>query len=119
MQIERNWAGNYAYRAERIHVPGSLDEVASIVAAARRLRVLGSRHSFTDIADSTELLSLAELPADVVIDRDASTVSFSAGLTLRPTGRRAERGRACAGEPRLAAAHLGRGRGRHRHARIG
>ena len=81
MQIERNWAGNYAYRAERIHMPGSLDEVASIVASARRLRVLGSRHSFTDIADSTELLSLAELPADVVIDRDASTVSFSAGLT--------------------------------------
>jgi xylitol oxidase len=64
-----------------LHVPQSLDEVASIVASATRLRVLGSRHSFTGIADSTELLSLAELPADVVVDHDASTVSFSAGLT--------------------------------------
>ena len=79
--IERNWGGNYEYRAERLHVPRSLDEVASIVASATRLRVLGSRHSFTGIADSTELLSLAELPADVVVDHDASTVSFSAGLT--------------------------------------
>ena len=81
MQIERNWAGNHQYQAGRIHRPESLDEVASIVASATRLRVLGSRHSFTDIADSAELLSLAGLPADVVVDRDASTVSFNAGLT--------------------------------------
>ena len=89
------------------------------MASAPRLRVLGSRHSFTDIADSTVLLSLAELPADVIIDRDASTVSFGAGLTYGQLAAIAERGRARAGEPRLAAAHLGRGRGRHRHARIG
>ncbi len=78
---ERNWAGNYAYRAERIHRPTSLEEVASIVASAPQVRVLGSRHSFTDIADAPLLLSLAELPADVIVDRDASTVSFGAGLT--------------------------------------
>ena len=77
---ERNWAGNYSYRAERIQRPASLDEVASIVASAPRVRVLGSRHSFTNIADAPMLLSLAELPADVVVDRDASTVSFGAGL---------------------------------------
>ena len=34
MQRERNWAGNHEYRAERIHAPRSLDEVASIVASA-------------------------------------------------------------------------------------
>ncbi len=42
--------------------------------------MLGSRHSFNDIADSDVLVSLAELPADLVIDRDASTATFSAGL---------------------------------------
>ena len=78
---ERNWAGNYSYRAERIHQPASLDEVAEIVAAAPRVRVLGTRHSFTDIADTTELLSLAALPADVVVECAASTVSFGAGIT--------------------------------------
>ena len=45
------------------------------------MRVLGSRHSFTDIADSTELVTLAGLPADVVVDRAAGTVSFAAGMT--------------------------------------
>jgi alditol oxidase len=42
--------------------------------------VLGSRHSFTDIADSGELVTLDARPADVVVDRVAGTVSFNAAL---------------------------------------
>ncbi|MBT1634371.1 D-arabinono-1,4-lactone oxidase [Clavibacter michiganensis] len=75
-----NWAGNYAYRAREVHSPTSVEELRTIVREATRIRVLGSRHSFNDIADSEVLVSLAELPADLVIDRDASTVTFSAGL---------------------------------------
>ena len=78
---EVNWAGNYEYRAERLHRPATLEQLQDIVAAARRIRVLGSRHSFNDIADSRELVSLAGLPADVVVDRAAGTVSFGAALT--------------------------------------
>ena len=51
-----------------------------IVVNAPRVRVLGSRHSFTDIADSAELVALDGLPADVVVDRGAGTVSLPAGL---------------------------------------
>jgi alditol oxidase len=78
---EVNWAGNYTYRAERLHRPSTLQQVREIVAAAPRVRVLGSRHSFNDMADSRELITLAGLPADVVVDRTAGTVSFGAGLT--------------------------------------
>jgi alditol oxidase len=78
---EVNWAGNYAYGAERLHRPRTLERVREIVAAAPRVRVLGSRHSFNDIADSEQLISLAGLPADVVADRAVGTVSFGAGLT--------------------------------------
>ncbi len=78
---ERNWAGNYRYGAARLHRPRSLGEVQEIVAAAAKIHVLGSRHAFNAIADSDELVSLDGLPADVVVDRDAATVSFSAGLT--------------------------------------
>jgi alditol oxidase len=78
---ELNWAGNYAYRAERLHRPSTLDQVREIVAAARRVRVLGSRHSFNDMADSHDLVSLAGLPADIAVDRASGTVSFGAGLT--------------------------------------
>jgi alditol oxidase len=90
---ESNWAGNYTYRAERVHHPATLDELRRIVAAAPRVRVLGSRHSFNDIADSTELVALGGLPAHVTVDRTASTVSVPAWLTysdlaeaLRPEG---------------------------------
>ncbi|HEV3465385.1 MAG TPA: D-arabinono-1,4-lactone oxidase [Actinomycetota bacterium] len=77
---ERNWAGNYAYRAGRLHRPATLEQVQELVAAAPRLRVLGSRHSFNDIADSAELVSLEGLPAEVAVDRAAGTVSVPAGL---------------------------------------
>jgi xylitol oxidase len=77
---ERNWAGTHTYRAARIHRPSSVEELQELVAAAPRLRVLGSRHSFSDVADSGELVSLERLPADVVVDRAAGTVSVGAGL---------------------------------------
>jgi xylitol oxidase len=77
----RNWAGNYSYRAETLHEPSTLDELREIVATAPRVRVLGSRHSFNGIGDSDALVSLAGLPADVVVDHAASTATFSAGLT--------------------------------------
>ena len=70
-----NWAGNHTYRARRIHTPETFDQVPEIVATAPRIRVLGSRHSFSDIADSAELLSLERLPPDVMVSRDAMTVS--------------------------------------------
>jgi xylitol oxidase len=75
-----NWAGNHVYRARAHHRPSTVQELAEIVARAPRVRVLGSRHSFTAIADSDELVSLEGLPADVEVDRSAGTASFNAGL---------------------------------------
>jgi xylitol oxidase len=63
-----------------IHAPATRERVQEIVAAAPHIRVLGSRHSFTDIADSTELVTLERLPAHVVVDRAAMTVTCSGGL---------------------------------------
>ena len=77
---ERNWAGNYTYRAEKLHRPTTIEQVQEIVANAASVHVLGSRHSFNDIADSSELISLENLPADVVVDHEAQTVSFGGGM---------------------------------------
>ena len=87
---EVNWAGNYTYRAGRLHRPETLEQVGAIVGAARKLRVLGSRHSFNDMADSAELVSLAGLPADVDVDRAAGTVSLGAGMTYGELARALE-----------------------------
>jgi alditol oxidase len=77
---ETNWAGTHRYRAHRLHRPETVEQLQEIVARAPRIHVLGSRHSFTDIADSDELVSLERIPADVAVDRAAGTVSFTGGL---------------------------------------
>ncbi len=79
--VRSNWAGNYTYCATGWHDPATLDELRRVVADAGRIRVIGSRHSFNDIADSVELVSLHELPHNVVIDRERATVTCSAAIT--------------------------------------
>jgi xylitol oxidase len=64
-----------------IHRPSTLEQVQEIVAAAPQVRAVGSRHSFNDIADAEEQVTLSALPADIVVDRAAATVSFGAGVT--------------------------------------
>jgi xylitol oxidase len=64
-----------------VHRPSTLEELQEIVAAARQVRAVGSHHSFNDIAVAEQQVTLSALPADVVVDRDAATVSFGAGLT--------------------------------------
>src|SRR3712207_6493512 len=76
----KNWAGNYTYRAQKLHRPTTIEQVQEIVANAPGVRVLGSRHSFNDIADSSELITLEAVPMDVVVDHAANTVSFNAAL---------------------------------------
>src|ERR1051326_9449 len=77
---ERNWAGNYTFRAKKLHRPTTIEQVQEIIANSASVHVLGSRHSFNDIADSSELISLENLPADVVVDHEAQTVSFGGGV---------------------------------------
>src|ERR671910_1963578 len=76
----RNWAGNYTYRAQKLHRPSTIEQLQQIIANAPRVRVLGSRHSFNDIADSSELITLEAMPKDIAVDRAEDTVSFSAAL---------------------------------------
>jgi len=77
---ETNWAGNYTYGARSIHAPRSLEELQELVAKTPRLRILGSRHSFTEIADADELVSVERLPRQIAVDRDAMTVAVSGAV---------------------------------------
>ncbi len=75
-----NWAANYAYRARALHAPSTIEQLQEIVATIPRARVLGSRHSFTDIGDSVELVTLDGIAREVVVDREALTVSVSGAV---------------------------------------
>ena len=76
-----NWAGNYTYRAARVHAPASLDELRRLLATAPRIRVLGTRHTFTAMGDSDELVRLDRLPAAIEADPAAGTVSCGGATT--------------------------------------
>ncbi|MFI7607879.1 FAD-binding protein [Micromonospora sp. NPDC049366] len=77
----RNWAGNVRYAAQRHHRPTDVDELRRIVAGSRRLRAVGTGHSFNRLGDSTgDLVSLAGLPPEVTLDRDRGTVTVAAAL---------------------------------------
>lgn len=76
-----NWAGNYEYRAARLHRPASVEEIQAIVAQARKVKALGSRHSFNDVADTTEdLISLENLNRVEALDRERLRVTVGSGI---------------------------------------
>ncbi|MHB1235503.1 MAG: D-arabinono-1,4-lactone oxidase [Microbacteriaceae bacterium] len=82
MSAGTNWAGNLAYSASRLLQPGSVEELQEIVAAGTRLRALGTRHSFNDLADTPgDLIGLAGMPQAINIDPAESTVTVSAGVS--------------------------------------
>jgi xylitol oxidase len=77
---ERNWAGNYRYAAPVIHRPATVEEAQDVVAHARKVRALGSRHSFNSIADSSgALISLENLDPGIDIDPVGRSVTVSGG----------------------------------------
>lgn len=76
-----NWAGNITFGAARVHRPSTVDQVREVVAGAERVRVLGSGHSFNEIADTpADLVSVAGLPALPRLDAAAGTVTVAAGV---------------------------------------
>jgi alditol oxidase len=84
-----NWAGNVVYRADRVHRPGTLDELQELVSRSRAVRALGSGHSFNRIADSAGVLvSTAGLPPVMDLDPDQATVTVSGGIRYGELARR-------------------------------
>jgi alditol oxidase len=75
-----NWAGNYAYQAARFHRPATLEQVQALVASSRKLKVLGSRHSFNPIADTPDELVSLELFDAVTLDPERRTVTVGGGV---------------------------------------
>jgi len=79
---ETNWAGNVEYRATGVEHPRNRDELRTAVTGHDRVTPLGSRHSFSRIADTDGVqISLRQMPAIVEIDADRQVARVAAGLT--------------------------------------
>lgn len=83
-----NWAKNLHYSTNRVYAPTDAAQVPEIVKANAKLKGLGSRHCFNNIADSTAAqISMREVKG-IFIDAAAKTVTVGAGIAygeLAPT----------------------------------
>src|SRR2546427_5784833 len=78
----RNWAGNLEYSTDRVHTSTSLEQVQDYVKTENKLKVLGTRHCFNNIADSKDaFLSLKSMDQVIAIDTAKRTVTVGAGIT--------------------------------------
>ncbi len=78
----KNWAGNLEYSTARLYSASSLEQVCSYVKKQNKLKVLGTRHCFNNIADSTDnFLSLRPIDKMVALEPEAHTVTVDAGMT--------------------------------------
>ncbi len=77
-----NWAGNLEYGTDRLYSANSLEQVRSYVKRQNKVKVLGTRHCFNNIADSTDnFLSLKSMDEVVALEPEAHTVTVDAGMT--------------------------------------
>lgn len=78
----RNWAGNIEYSTDRLYSAESLEQVRNFVRQQSKLRVLGTRHCFNNIADSPDIfLSLKSMDQVVSLEPQLRTVTVHAGIT--------------------------------------
>ena len=79
-----NWAGNYQYRAPNLFRPKSIEEIRELVVKSEKVKALGSRHCFNDIADCDETqISLQNFNQIVSINEKAMTSRRSAFRLIR------------------------------------
>src|SRR5262249_35757043 len=82
-----NWAGNYAYSTDSLSRLASIEQVRKFVQGHDSLKVLGTRHCFNGIADSTRtLISLEPMDRVVALDPEALTVTVEAGMRYGQLG---------------------------------
>jgi alditol oxidase len=82
-----NWAGNLAYKADRVLAPESVAEAQEIVRSSGRVRVVGSRHCFNDIADTNGThVSLERMNRVLSLDKARGSVTVEGGIRYGELG---------------------------------
>lgn len=77
----QNWAGNLTYSTGNVQYPKSLADVQQLVKKHPKLKPLGTRHCFNNIADSKDdLLSTRDLNKVISLDRKTKTVTVEGGI---------------------------------------
>src|SRR5688572_16683314 len=76
-----NWARSFTYAASEVRLPASVGEVQEIIAGSSKVKALGTRHSFSSVADTEGVLVSSEkLNRIVSLDPSRMTVVVEAGV---------------------------------------
>jgi xylitol oxidase len=76
-----NWAGNLTYSTDNLYTPETVAELQKTIKKYRKIRALGSKHSFNKIADTTEnQVSSSKLNKIISLDKEKHTVTVEAGI---------------------------------------
>lgn len=77
----KNWAGNFEYSTNKIFYPQTAGEVQSLVKKNTRMKVLGTRHCFNNIADSKDVIvGMKNLNKVISLDAKLHTVTVEGGI---------------------------------------
>jgi xylitol oxidase len=76
-----NWAGNLTYATQQLFQPATIPEMQELIQKSKKLRALGTRHSFNSIADSdSALVSTSAFNRVLELNRKNNTVTVEAGI---------------------------------------
>jgi xylitol oxidase len=76
-----NWAGNLTYATQQLFQPSTIPEIQELIQKSKKLRALGTRHSFNSIADSdSALVSTSAFNRVLELNRKNNTVTVEAGI---------------------------------------
>ncbi len=90
-KVGSTWAGTHHFGAAQLVEARSVEDVVKAVSAGAKVRALGTRHSFNDIADTGgTLVSVTGLPVDGVLDEVEATFTVGAGARYGDFGPRLE-----------------------------
>jgi len=77
----QNWSGNLTYSTGNVFYPKLVEEVQQLIKKHDKIKALGTRHCFNNIADSKDnLLSTRDLNKVVSIDKQNHTVTVEGGI---------------------------------------
>ncbi|WP_046214160.1 FAD-binding protein [Paenibacillus wulumuqiensis] len=78
----QNWAGNYTYGAAELIYPESIEHLQQLVQKHKKIKVLGSGHTFNAITDTDGIfISLRRWNRLLHLDKDRGTVTVEGGAT--------------------------------------
>ncbi|MCA8902648.1 MAG: FAD-binding protein [Hyphomonas sp.] len=83
-----NWSGTERSTPVQIAVPSTEDELASIIQSARRVRPVGSGHSFTGLVPCEDtIVDASRFTGVLAADAESRTATLGAGTRIRAAAR--------------------------------